>query len=80
MDAHMPIKKASGHLAGLKKKPGDGSPCRQMYHSIENRSSHKTIFSPGFLFGLENAPSRVHLEEMCVVRTRALALAATLLG
>lgn len=77
----MPIKKTSGHLARLKKKSGDGSPCRQMFHGIENRASHKIIFSPGFLFGLENTTSRVHLEEMCVVREgRTLAVAAVLLG
>lgn len=52
-----------------------------MFHGIENRASHKIIFSPGFLFGLENATSRAHLEEMCVVREgRTLALAAVLLG
>lgn len=78
----MPIKKASGHLAGLKKKKsGDGSPCRQTFHGIENRASHKILLSPGFLFGLENATPRAHLEETCVVREgRARAQAAVLFG
>lgn len=80
MDANMPIKKTSGHLARLKKKSGDGSPCRQMFHGIESRAM-QIIFSPGFLFGLENTTPRAHLEEMCVVREgRTLAVAAVLLG
>lgn len=50
-----------------------------MFHGIENRASHKIVLSPGFLFGLEDATSRAHLEEMCVVRQgRALAPAAVL--
>lgn len=50
-----------------------------MFHGTENRASHKLILSPGFLFGLEDATSRAHLEKMCVVREgRVLAPTAVL--
>lgn len=69
MHANLLIKKASGHLEGLKKKKfGDGSPCCQTFHGIENRASHKIIFLQVSCLGWRMQRQGVFRRDVYVVR------------